>query len=65
MADVQIRGEEDVYLLVPLTDLGSHWLWENTPKSSWKWISGALALPRRFAGPTIDCMVADGLEVDF
>lgn len=48
---------------MPLTDTGRNWLLANT-SGAWKWLSGSLAVAKSYAGPIVDSMVADGLNVE-
>jgi hypothetical protein len=63
MVDVRVRLQDRVYLLDPLTDKGRQWLISNTTRA-WKWLSGSLAVDGRYAGPIVDSMIDDGLEVE-
>ena len=63
MADVRVRIQDRLYLLDPQTDRGREWLVNNTTRA-WKWLSGSLAVNGRYAGPIVDSMIADGLEVE-
>jgi hypothetical protein len=63
MVDVRVRDHGRLYLLDPLTDNGRQWLVDNTTRA-WKWLSGCLAVEGRYAGPIVDSMISDGLEVE-
>lgn len=61
--DVRVLNRGALYLLMPLTDTGRNWLLANT-SGAWKWLSGSLAVAKSYAGPIVDSMVADGLNVE-
>lgn len=63
MVDIRVRDYGTLCLLDPLTENGRRWLIDNTTRE-WKWIDGCLAVQRRYAGPVLDTILADGLEVE-
>ena len=63
MIDIRVLNRGALYLLMPLTDAGRNWLQANTSEA-WKWLSGSLAVAKSYAGPIVDSMVADGLNVE-
>jgi len=63
MADVEVKNEGSVVLLIPMSDRGKDWIDENLQLESWQWYGNAAAVEARYADPIVDGMMDDGLEV--
>ena len=63
MADVKIKHEGFVVLLIPDSKEGRRWIVENLGVEPWQWHGGAAAVEARYAGPIVKGMRDDGLEV--
>ena len=64
MADVEVKNEGPVVLLIPMSDRGEAWIDDNLQLEGWQWYGNAAAVEARYADPIVLGMQDDGLEVE-
>ncbi len=63
MADIEVKNEGTVVLLIPMSSEGKAWIDENLQLESWQWYGNAAAIEARYVDPIVQGMQDDGLEV--
>ena len=63
MADIEVKNEGSVVLLIPMSDRGKAWIDDNLQLEGWQWYGNAAAVEARYADAIVDGMQDDGLEV--
>ena len=62
--DVEITGiGGSVLLFHPRTRAARAWVAEHLELEDWQWLGSGFAVEPRYAGPLLEGMAADGLEV--
>jgi hypothetical protein len=64
MADVEVKNEGTVALLIPMSSKGKAWIDENLQLEGWQWYGNAAAVEARYVDPIVLGMQDDGLEVE-
>ena len=63
MADIEVKNEGSVVLLIPMSSRGKAWIDDNLQLEGWQWYGNAAAVEARYADAIVDGMQDDGLEV--
>lgn len=64
MSDVRIESDSSMVLITPVSYVGRQWIDENLQVEGWQWLGRSLAVDKRYAGPIVDGMIGDGLDVE-